>query len=82
MQINSSKYLVGLVLTERITRISLIPRPHPLMRRNGLVKQVKPLGLVHTFYDCVTYSNIQNLLRQTCSKKVQILEERFKNLLL
>jgi len=25
---------------------SLVPRPHPLMRRNGLVNQVKSLGLV------------------------------------
>ena len=28
---------------------SLVPRPHPLTRRNGLVNQVKFLGLVHTF---------------------------------
>ena len=28
---------------------SLIPRPHPLTRRNGLVNQVKFVGLVHTF---------------------------------
>ena len=28
---------------------SLVPRPHPLMRRNGLVNQVEFLGLVHTF---------------------------------
>ena len=26
---------------------SLVPRPHPLMRRNGLVNQVKFLGLAH-----------------------------------
>ena len=25
--------------------VSLIPRPHPLMRRNGLVNQIKFLGL-------------------------------------
>ena len=28
---------------------SLVPRPHPLTRRNGLVNQVKFLGLAHTF---------------------------------
>ena len=29
--------------------ISLVPRPHPLMRRKGLVNQVKFLGLAHAF---------------------------------
>ena len=28
---------------------SLVPRPHPLPRRNGLVNQVEFLGLAHTF---------------------------------
>ena len=28
---------------------SLVPRPHPLTRRNGLVNQVDFLGLAHTF---------------------------------
>ena len=28
---------------------SLVPRPHPPMRRNGLVNQVEFLGLAHTF---------------------------------
>ena len=28
---------------------SLVPRPHPLTRRNGLVNQVKFLGLAHAF---------------------------------
>ena len=28
---------------------SLVPRPHPLTRRNGLVNQVEFLGLAHTF---------------------------------
>ena len=28
---------------------SLIPRPHPLTRRNGLVNQVEFLGLAHAF---------------------------------
>ena len=27
---------------------SLVPRPHPLTRRNGLVNQVEFLGLAHT----------------------------------
>ena len=30
-------------------RTSLVPRPHPLTRRNGLVNQVDFLGLAHTF---------------------------------
>ena len=34
--------------------ISLVPRPHPLPRRNGLVNQVEFLGLAHTFCDNVT----------------------------
>ena len=29
--------------------ISLVPRPHPLMRRNSLVNQVEFLGLAHAF---------------------------------
>ena len=28
---------------------SLVPRPHPLTRRNGLVNQVEFLGLAHAF---------------------------------
>ena len=28
---------------------SLVPRPHPLTRRNSLVNQVEFLGLAHTF---------------------------------
>ena len=31
------------------SRSSLVPRPRPLTRRNGLVNQVEFLGLVHTF---------------------------------
>ena len=27
----------------------VIPRPHPLTRRNGLVNQVESLGLAHAF---------------------------------
>ena len=33
---------------------SLIPRPHPLTRRNGLVNQVEFLGLAHTFCNNIT----------------------------
>ena len=29
---------------------SLVPRPHPLTRRNGLVNQVEFLGLVHAYF--------------------------------
>jgi len=54
---------------------SLIPRPHPLMRRNGLVNQF--LGLAGAFAT-VQPSNIQNILRKTRSKKVRILEGRCK----
>ena len=39
---------------------SLISRPHPLMRRNGLVNQVKFLGLAYTF-TTVSPSNIQTI---------------------
>ena len=48
------------------------PRPHPLMRRNGLVNQVEFLGLAHTFAT-VPPSTVPNILRQTRSKKVRIL---------
>ena len=51
----------------------LIPRPHPLTRRNGLVNQVEFLGLAHNFAT-VPPSNVQNILHQTRSKKVRILE--------
>ena len=57
----------------KIRKVSLVPRPHPLTRRNGLVNQVEFLGLAHTFAT-VSPSNIQNILRQTRSKKVRILE--------
>ena len=33
----------------RVYVVSLVPRPHPLTRRNGLVNEVEFLGLVHTF---------------------------------
>ena len=46
----------------------LVPRPHPLSWRNGLVNQVEFLGLAHTFVT-VLPSNVQNVLRQTQSKK-------------
>ena len=34
-----------LIMKQTINRVSLVPRPHPLMRRNGLVNQVEFLGL-------------------------------------
>ena len=54
-----------------ILDISVVPRSHPLTRRNSLVNQVELLGLVHTFAT-VSPSNIQNILRQPRSKNVQI----------
>ena len=33
----------------RRNRSSLVPRPHPLTKRNGLVNQVEFLGLAHPF---------------------------------
>ena len=47
---------------------SLVPRPHPLTRRNSLVNQVEFLGLAQTFAT-VSPSNVQNFLHQTHSKK-------------
>ena len=47
---------------------SLIPRPHPLTRRNGLVNQVEFLWLAHTFVT-VSPSNVQNILCQPHSKR-------------
>ena len=47
------------------TVCSLVRRPHPLMRRNGLVNQVEFLGLAQAF-GTITYSNI---FRKTCLKK-------------
>ena len=38
--------------TVRAIVCSLIPRPHPLTRRNDLVNQVKILGLVYTLRQC------------------------------
>ena len=45
-----AKYLL-LQFHDRLTimKVSLVPRPHPLTRRNGLVNQVDFLGLVHAF---------------------------------
>ena len=36
-------------MLKRVVYTSLVPRPHPLTRRNGLVNQVEFLGLAHTF---------------------------------
>ena len=42
--------LIGLICYDQTSNIySLIPRPHPLTRRNGLVNQVEFLGLAHAF---------------------------------
>ena len=57
---------------------SLIPRPHPLTRRNGLVNQVEFLGLAHAFAT-MQPSNDQNILRPAHSKKVRMLEWRLTN---
>ena len=53
---------------------SLVPRPHPLTRRSGLVTQVDIYGLEHTFAT-MWPSNDQNILWSTCSKKVRILPQ-------
>ena len=42
--------------------LSLVPRPHPVMKRNDLVNQVKFIG--HTFVT-VSPSNVPNFLRIT-----------------
>ena len=48
----------GSLASQTVTRVgeslvklssSLVPRPHPLTRRNGLVNQVEFLGLAHPF---------------------------------
>ena len=67
-----------IVYTSTRIHTSLVPRPHPLMRRNGLVNQVEFLGLAGVLAT-VYLSNIQNNLRKTHSKKVQILEWRCIN---
>ena len=41
--------LLSLKLPGESLECSLVPRPLPLMRRNGLVNQVKFLGVAHTF---------------------------------
>ena len=51
-----------------ITRIytSLVPRPHSLMRRNGLVNQVELLGLAHTFATFKKGTDMYCSLTQIC----------------
>ena len=44
-----SKRGCTVLYTLHMIPLSLVLRPHPLMRRNGLVNQVDFLGLVHTF---------------------------------
>ena len=46
----------------------LVPRPHPLTRRNGLANQVEFLGLAYTF-TTMSPNNDQDILCQTHSKK-------------
>ena len=50
-----------------ICALSLVPRPHPLMRRNSLVNQVEFLGLAGACIRRLYPSNVQNILRKTCS---------------
>ena len=52
---------------------SLGPRPHPLTRGNGLVNQVKFLGLVHTVVT-VSSSNVEKFYAKPAQKKLWILE--------
>ena len=56
--------------------LSLVPRLHPLMRRNSLVNQVEFLGLAHTF---ATVSPIATFYTKP-TQKVRILKQRPKNL--
>ena len=51
----------------------IVHRPHPLMWKNSLVNQVK----ASTHFTTVKPSNIQNILQQTCSKKVRIPQKFF-----
>ena len=51
---------------------SFVPRPHPLMRRNGLVNQVEFLGLVHTFAT-VSPSNVQTFYTKPARKRYDYL---------
>ena len=52
---------------------SLVPRPHPLTRKSGVVNQVEVLGLVHTFAT-VSPSKVQhfspNLLKKGMDTRV------------
>ena len=75
-------YRKGMGLTFSIGRGSLLPRPHPLTRKNDLVNQVNFLGLAHAFAKTELPSNISNILHQTHSKKVRIPEWRYIFLLL
>ena len=66
------------VSCEHCLPYSLVPRLHPLTRRNRLVNLVKFLGLPDTFAT-VSPTIIQNILCQTCSIKLQILEWKWTN---
>ena len=60
---------------------SLVPRPHSLTRRNGLVNQVKFPGLVHTFATMQS-SNDQNTCGQPAQKSYGYSSSKDKFLLL
>ena len=47
--VGCSKHLEGSLMKPLYIKTSLVPRPHPLTRRNGLVNQVEFLGLAHAF---------------------------------
>ena len=49
IEVLESENNLGLIQGGWEGRTSLIPRPHPFVRRNGVVNQVEFLGLVHTF---------------------------------
>ena len=57
---------------------SLVPRPHPLTRRNGLVNQVKFCELVHNF----TTVSPRKQFTLNPLKKGMVTEVETKNLLL
>ena len=55
---------------------SLVPRPHPLIRRNGLVNHVEFLGLAHAF------ATIKPFCYQPAQKRYECLNEDEQILLL
>ena len=49
--------------------LSLISRPHPLMKRNGLVNQVKFHGLVHILRQCINRATIKTFSGQPAQER-------------